>query len=114
MEQAIGMIISILICRDGSIDAGCVMRTLLERYKLIMSWKGPLEEWTRRLKEILKIDIILTSDFRIIINLDTDLILREIALVLNSYIHCCKLSLLQLLHSCLNHGSQGSQSKILS
>ena len=49
-----------------------------------MSWKGPLEEWTRRLEGILKIDIIMTSDFRIIINLDTDLILREIAIVLNS------------------------------
>ena len=78
-----------------------------------MSWMDPLEEWTRRLEGILKIDIILTSDFRIIINLETDLILREIAIVLNSYIHCCKLSLLQLLHSCLNHGSKGSQSKYL-
>ena len=67
-----------------------------------MSWEGPLEEWTRRLRGILKIDIIMTSDFRIIINLDTDLIHREIAIVLNSYTYCCKLSLLQLLPSCLN------------
>ena len=96
------MIISILICRDGSIDAGCVLRTLLERYKLIMSWMDPLEEWTRRLGRILKIDIIMISGFRIIINLETDLILREVAIILNSYTHCCKLSLLQLLPSCLN------------
>ena len=43
-----------------------------------------MEEWTRRLGRILKIDIIMISDFRIIINLETDPILREVAIILNS------------------------------